>query len=1853
MVKKAREDLRRTTVSVLIFFLLISCIPAQVFGAAMEKGDEVTISEGKELIGADGKPYYLAAGYYTARFSNSSGTGFDYRVCLATSSKNTLVINNGKSRYQGYCLEHGAWMNPGSTSYKATVTQLKTLYWLKPYSESTIKWIELALLFGKQPGMTQKDVPVEGCNLDDWYFATQNIIWEFQQGLRTSPSSIKSNPKTQPADWYSKTMKGRPAYKMYTWMLNQMERYDKAQSFASKKRDKAPLLKLTDNGDGTWSGTFKDTKKVAQNIEADNKHVTIIRNGNEYTISTDVNPEELGTVKCRKDVPAAKIRQPLLAFTTGQSSHISNHLQSVVWGASDPVELFIRLGEGATPEESEAPEPELPDFHLDILKIDFNPGFDGDHGTGMGDAALNSGITVKVTTDSGETEDYIELDEYGKSEGFTFTPWLDLSQLKREVTKDDEHTYVIYTAKAIVSTEETAVPDGRYKESKESGSGRRSHTITYFAQSVDNGPFTYRIEADGKVYTEIGEEPLLLTPDQFVNDNFRGKLQIIKTKTDLDPFTENSEGVTGSEGSSSETGQGSENVSEGKYSEHSLWTVKLISGGYEECPYIKVVPLKEGEVGYDSYAKNYRVVRNEEGICADEKNPLTVSRHGRINIVDLPYGTYEVSEIAADSPGYVLESFIIRVTDANQEISVSAQNIPKRNKIKIAKVNSETGKTVRLEGAVFRLKYLGNPDSDSKEEDKNYGRYLPNGSDPRDGSDYIFACNENGEITLPYQLEYGDYQLEELIVPEGYFVGDYSDIKEFNTYNFSVNEQEAHIDGEDYTTYYVTVNMENKPVKGNISITKKGEFFSGWQEIQSGAHTVLQAVWEKDTLSGTVFEIYAAEDIEQVDGVVPVKAFSEDGTPVELKLLHRDHSEIENGKEVRGAELSAGGKITQISEKVVSDKNRTTTVYEISDQNEASLRAGFSREANGIRCSYLIECKMKYSPGGMNYTDVHVKREAARIEEMPEEVTLQAEEPVVYYGEEALQLIDVILPDESRLVQHQDNRSESLDENNYVQEYDFEMVQHFQSEKGFKFSFDGIVIEAAADHQRESAVTKLSGIGGEAEISRKGAYSYNKDGESYVFTALPKETFPVYFQTNDGIKTEMSLAAGLTHTRITVTQSQLFDFDGVYPKLEYKGNDIDWSESLTPDSDTFTYTIDGRNYVKAVRHERSPENDEVFYTIDIFSDGKADSGFVITYPDSTQAVPVLGENAGELRFTGTDDTLIYPMGSPIKTVTTDEQGTAVIENLPLGKYYVREISSVSGQVNRGEWKPFELLYQDQSTPIVWQSGTFENEAVEVKVDVSKLFQSFPGSEEYVSGSGAIFGIYTAEEIGQAPVDSLVGTMTVTDAKASAQLKLPMGKYYLKEISPASGYKLNPYQFYFDVSDVLSSDQLRFHYTGEGISGTVMTEGNGVTVVEIDWLYRYPDEDISVEGGTKTVSVLDGRKVYRIEVQDGEKVVIGLENGARIAVQSKGDSYTTVFSGAVKPELDLGEEENLKKNTEGENLVVNYSPRVTKTCFNSAIQIDTKSIDESELNFTVFTPENGDLLKGVYQSEEKTVHFYLADDSANGQPEVQLKQGDEDVIEIESGIRAEVEFGDDGVLFILLSGEGAGDLSGETAVRIEGKEILPDYVNLENVTAKTYARNNTAADVLHITVGTVKNEALPEEPGGGTPTPNPGSLEILKLDGDTGEALSGAEFEILNEEQEVVFRGFTGSDGKLFVDNLKAGKYFYREKTAPQGYVLDDNIYPFDIRQGATVKITAYNQQIPEEPEEIEEPEEPDLPETPEEPASENPEPVDEEGVTKANAPQTGDREDFRVFALLLIALGGLSLAAARRKREEN
>ena len=66
-----------------------------------------------------------------------------------------------------------------------------------------------------------KSVPDElknKCNLDDYRLATQLIIWEYQQQIRTSPTKISDKNKVE-ADTFSHAIKGRPAKYAYDYIF--------------------------------------------------------------------------------------------------------------------------------------------------------------------------------------------------------------------------------------------------------------------------------------------------------------------------------------------------------------------------------------------------------------------------------------------------------------------------------------------------------------------------------------------------------------------------------------------------------------------------------------------------------------------------------------------------------------------------------------------------------------------------------------------------------------------------------------------------------------------------------------------------------------------------------------------------------------------------------------------------------------------------------------------------------------------------------------------------------------------------------------------------------------------------------------------------------------------------------------------------------------------------------------------------------------------------------------------------------------------------------------------------------------------------------------------------------------------------------------------------------------------------------------------------------------------------------------------------------------------------------------------------------------------------------------------------
>lgn len=92
----------------------------------------------------------------------------------------------------------------------------------------------------------------------------------------------------------------------------------------------------------------------------------------------------------------------------------------------------------------------------------------------------------------------------------------------------------------------------------------------------------------------------------------------------------------------------------------------------------------------------------------------------------------------------------------------------------------------------------------------------------------------------------------------------------------------------------------------------------------------------------------------------------------------------------------------------------------------------------------------------------------------------------------------------------------------------------------------------------------------------------------------------------------------------------------------------------------------------------------------------------------------------------------------------------------------------------------------------------------------------------------------------------------------------------------------------------------------------------------------------------------------------------------------------------------------------------------------------------------------------------------------------------------------------------------------------------------------------------------------------------GSVELTKVDKDYPDNhLSGAVFEIymdvdgngeLNEE-DTLLGELTECEGGIYrMDGLRYGKYLVKEKTAPEGFLLDENVYPFAITEDGQCQI---------------------------------------------------------------------------------
>ena len=214
-----------------------------------------------------------------------------------------------------------------------------------------------------------------------------------------------------------------------------------------------------------------------------------------------------------------------------------------------------------------------------------------------------------------------------------------------------------------------------------------------------------------------------------------------------------------------------------------------------------------------------------------------------------------------------------------------------------------------------------------------------------------------------------------------------------------------------------------------------------------------------------------------------------------------------------------------------------------------------------------------------------------------------------------------------------------------------------------------------------------------------------------------------------------------------------------------------------------------------------------------------------------------------------DGTLRASKGEVVDTITTGADGTATSKELYLGSYEVKEITAPYGMVLNDEIHSVELMYAGQEVAVTETSTSFYNERQKVEIDLTK---SLEVDEDYgVGNNGEIFdvsfGLYAAEELTAAdgttiPIDGLIEVITLDEnGHGKVVSDLPMGSYYVQEISTNAAYLKNETKY-----------PVVFEYAGQETAVVSITANEG-EAIENDLIYgavsgKKSDEDGNALGG---------------------------------------------------------------------------------------------------------------------------------------------------------------------------------------------------------------------------------------------------------------------------------------------------------------------------------------------------------------------------------------------------------------------
>ena len=560
--------------------------------------------------------------------------------------------------------------------------------------------------------------------------------------------------------------------------------------------------------------------------------------------------------------------------------------------------------------------------------------------------------------------------------------------------------------------------------------------------------------------------------------------------------------------------------------------------------------------------------------------------------------------------------------------------------------------------------------------------------------------------------------------------------------------------------------------------------------------------------------------------------------------------------------------------------------------------------------------------------------------------------------------------------------------------------------------------------------------------------------------------------------------------------------------------------------------------------------------------------------------------------------IFYPDGTKYGEITTDKNGYASLE-IPYGVWKFHQVNT-----NTGFEKIYDFFVTVDENSEKEQYYNILNNKISAYLQVVKIDSETGKTIALPNTKFKILNTDTNQYVSQFVAGKVYDTFSTDETGMfTTYLKLEAGNYKLVEIECPKGYVLSDEGLSFTIGENTEYNYTTYgafvvvNFENEPIKGQVEIFKNGEKFVVEDGSFKY--EKITLDGikyelyADEDIKSSDNNYIY---YNKGDLVDTLITDKFGYSISKKlplGKYYLVEIETKDNYVLDtkeyhfeLTEKDNKTKVVYNTYKAYNYLEKgdlvFTKTDLVSGEVIPNVEINiytsNDELIFSGMTDDKGQIViknlfvgkyyivevnpaEGYVLNEEK-VYFEILENGdvvkANMTNKKIISTLKINKVDEEEKVLAGVKFGiydlEDNLLF-----EKETDTNGYIEIELEyGKYYFKEISTLEGYVLNEEKIYFEVTEDGAIIEETIINEIIE------------GSFELTKVDFATGELIPNALIEIFNEAGELVFSGRTDENGVIVVEGLKYGKYSYVEKEAPEGYILNEEIHYFEIKEDGTI-----------------------------------------------------------------------------------